>query len=67
MDFSPKHLKRLLEARGWVLRRITGSHHIYFHPEQRKTIPVPVHGNRDVPVGTFYAILKRAGVEKDDV
>ncbi|MFN4285220.1 MAG: type II toxin-antitoxin system HicA family toxin [Lacibacter sp.] len=27
----------------------------------------PVHGNKDIPKGTFYAILKQAGISKDEL
>lgn len=67
MDFSAKRLMRLLEERGWELARIKGSHYIYFHKELNRTIPVPVHGNRDIPKGTFYTILKQAGIDRTDV
>jgi predicted RNA binding protein YcfA (HicA-like mRNA interferase family) len=56
-----------LEERGWELQRIKGSHHIYFNNELNRTIPVPVHGNRDMAKGTFYSILKQAGIDRNDV
>lgn len=45
MDYSPKKIISLLEARGYLLKRVTGSHHIYFNKESKKTVVVPVHGN----------------------
>jgi predicted RNA binding protein YcfA (HicA-like mRNA interferase family) len=67
MKQSPQHLIKLLETKGFVLKRITGSHHIYFHPELRKTVVVPVHGNRDIPNGTFLSIIKQAGISKEEI
>lgn len=67
MNTSPKHLIKLLEEKGFVLRRITGSHHIYHHPELKKIVVVPVHGNRDIPLGTFRSILKQAGISKEEI
>lgn len=67
MNTSPKNLIRVLEARGFLLKRIAGSHHIYFHPELRKGVVVPVHGNKDIPKGTFLSILKQAGISKDEI
>jgi predicted RNA binding protein YcfA (HicA-like mRNA interferase family) len=32
---------RLLEANGWRLQRIKGSHHIYSKPGERKIISIP--------------------------
>jgi predicted RNA binding protein YcfA (HicA-like mRNA interferase family) len=67
MNFSPKRMIDLLEERGWELQRIKGSHHIYFNNELNRTIPVPVHGNRDMAKGTFFSILKQAGIDRNDV
>jgi predicted RNA binding protein YcfA (HicA-like mRNA interferase family) len=55
-------IMRLLREHGFVEKRQTGSHRIFFHPEMRRTVPVPV-GNKDLPIGTLRAILKEAGVE----
>jgi predicted RNA binding protein YcfA (HicA-like mRNA interferase family) len=63
---TPKDLIKLLEQRGFVLKRINGSHHIFFHPESRKLTVVPVH-KKDLPKGTFYSILKQAGIDKDEI
>lgn len=67
MNTSPKNLIRLLEEKGFVLKRVSGSHHIYFHPEIKKIVVVPVHGNKDIPLGTFRSILKQAGISKDEI
>lgn len=67
MNTSPKHLIKLLEEKGFVLRRITGSHHIYHHPGLKKIVVVPVHGNRDIPLGTFRSIIKQAGISKEEI
>lgn len=66
MDYSPKKLISLLEKKGFEFRRITGSHHIYFHRELKRTVVVPMHGNKDIPKGTFMSILKQAGISKDE-
>lgn len=67
MDYSPKKLISLLEKKGFELKRVTNSHHVYFHKELRKTVVVPIHGNKDIPKGTFYSILKQAGITKDEI
>jgi predicted RNA binding protein YcfA (HicA-like mRNA interferase family) len=67
MNFSPQHLCKLLEQHGYLLKRIKGSHHIYFHPQSKKVTIVPVHGNKDLARGTFFSILKQAGISKDEV
>jgi predicted RNA binding protein YcfA (HicA-like mRNA interferase family) len=51
----------LLETNGFRLLRIVGSHHIFFK-EGIGTIPVP-HPKKDMPVGTYNSILKKAGLK----
>jgi predicted RNA binding protein YcfA (HicA-like mRNA interferase family) len=67
MNQSPQHLIKLLEAKDFLLKRITGSHHIFFHPDLRKTVVVPVHGKKDIPNGTFLSIIKQAGISKEEI
>ena len=63
MDLSPKSLFKILKENGWELDRIRGSHHIFIKIETRQTLPVPVHGNKDLKLGTYKGILKMAGIE----
>jgi predicted RNA binding protein YcfA (HicA-like mRNA interferase family) len=67
MNQSPQHLIKLLETKGFVLKRINGSHHIFFHSGSRKTVVVPVHGKKDIPNGTFLSIIKQAGISKGEI
>jgi predicted RNA binding protein YcfA (HicA-like mRNA interferase family) len=59
-----KQLKKILEENNWVLDRIAGSHHIMIKPGSR-SIPIPIHGKRDIPIGLAKRILQQAGVKKD--
>lgn len=61
-----KQLIKILQEHGWELDRIKGSHHILIM-EGKRSVPIPVHGNRDLPPGLINAILKQAGIKKDDV
>ena len=61
---SGKEVCRLLERKGWVLRRIKGSHHIYSKSGERWIITVPVHGNKTLKPGLCRAILRMAGIEE---
>jgi len=67
MNTSPKHLIKILELKGFLLKRISGSHHVYFHSQLKKVVVVPVHGSKDIPTGTFLSILKQAGISKDEI
>jgi predicted RNA binding protein YcfA (HicA-like mRNA interferase family) len=50
-----------LEANGWKLVRIKGSHHQYKHPDKNAVITVP-HPKKDLPAGTVRNIKKAAGL-----
>ena len=67
MNLSAKHLIKILEEAGFEFRRSKGSHQIFYNPVTNKTAIVPVHGNKDLKKGTFLAILKQAGISKEDV
>ncbi|WP_089709958.1 type II toxin-antitoxin system HicA family toxin [Halomonas daqiaonensis] len=54
-------LIRELEAAGWVLDRVRGSHHVFKHPDRPGAIPVP-HPKKDLPKGTVHQIFKQAGL-----
>lgn len=64
MNFSPKNLIRLLKENGFIFSRSKGSHHLYVNPVSGKRAIVPFHGNKDIPKGTFFAILRQAGIDK---
>lgn len=63
---TPKQLIRVLEAKGWQLHRIRGSHHLMFHPERRQVVPVPVH-HRELKTGTLIGILRSTGITRDEL
>jgi len=60
-DFSSKELIKRLLAAGFTLDRVKGSHHIYKHSNGKRAV-VP-HPKKDLPKGTFYTILKQAGIK----
>lgn len=53
----------LLDA-GWALDRVTGSHHMFKHPErpERGTVPVP-HPKKELGLGLLRSIEKQSGVK----
>lgn len=66
MNLSPKYLIQLLEAHGFYFKRAKGSHHIYYNVLSNVTVIVPVHG-KDLKKGTFFGILKQAGIDKTEM
>jgi predicted RNA binding protein YcfA (HicA-like mRNA interferase family) len=61
-----RKIVKALQARGFVVARIVGSHHVLRHPDGRGTT-VPVHGGRDVAKGTLRGILRDVGLSVDDL
>jgi predicted RNA binding protein YcfA (HicA-like mRNA interferase family) len=45
----------------------TGSNHIYTTQSADVIISISVHGNRDLPTGTFKSIMKDARLSEDDL
>jgi predicted RNA binding protein YcfA (HicA-like mRNA interferase family) len=54
---SGKELLKLLQALGFVVVRVNGSHHRLRHPDGRVTT-VPVHGKDDLPKGLLRKIIR---------
>ena len=64
---SGKKLCKIVEKNGWEIKRITGSHHIYTKEDVDAILSIPVHGNRDLPIGTLTSIMKNAELTEDDL
>jgi predicted RNA binding protein YcfA (HicA-like mRNA interferase family) len=52
-----------LERAGWRLRNVSGSHHIYVHPQRPGHLSVP-HPRKDLGTGLARKLLKAAGIRK---
>lgn len=61
-EVKPKDLIKMLEADGWKLERVKGSHYIFKHSEKSGRPIVPFH-NKDLRPGTLHQILKDAGLK----
>lgn len=53
---------KMLEADGWQLRSVRGSHHVFSHPAKPGHISVP-HPKKDLGVGLVHKLLKQAGLK----
>jgi predicted RNA binding protein YcfA (HicA-like mRNA interferase family) len=56
-----KDVIKRLQAEGWYVTRIQGSHTIL--SKQGKAVPIPVHGTRDIGAGLLAAISRQTGVK----
>ncbi len=66
-SISGKRLCKVIEQRGWVLRRVTGSHHIYENSEVDRILSIPVHRNQDLKLGTLKALMRIADLSEEDL
>ena len=65
-SLNPQKIIKVLEKKGFVLDRIKGSHHTYYHSETKRRAVVPLY-KRDLPKGTLLEILKQAGIDKEEL
>ena len=54
-------------VKGWVLRRINGSHHIYAKVGNTARISVPVHGNSPLKTGLQNHLMKVADIKESEL
>jgi predicted RNA binding protein YcfA (HicA-like mRNA interferase family) len=59
---SGREFARMLEAQGWSLQRINGSHHIYAKAGSTVRISIPIHGNESLKMGLQRHLMKLAGL-----
>ena len=55
-----KEIIKLIEADGWILDRIKGSHRQYKHYTKPSTVTIAGKLSIEMPVGTVISILKQA-------
>jgi predicted RNA binding protein YcfA (HicA-like mRNA interferase family) len=64
---TAREMIRVLERLGFVLRRQTGSHIRFTHPERPWCgVTVSVHAGRDLSEGNLASILKQAGITREE-
>lgn len=64
---SGKKLCKIVEQKGWTLRRVKGSHHIYENSEREEILSIPIHRNQDLKIGTLKALMKIAQLSEADL
>lgn len=57
---------KALQRAGFIVTRVSGSHHVMRHPDGRSVV-VPVHAGRDMPKGTLRSILSIVGMSADEL
>ena len=57
---NSKQVIKRLEAEGWFLARVKGSHHQFKHASRPGLVTVK-HPDGDIPKATLYSIERQAG------
>ena len=65
MPLSGREFARRLEAAGWTLLRVNGSHHIYGKAGESVRLSVPIHGSKSLKRGLERHLAKQAGLDID--
>lgn len=66
-SISGKQLCKIVERRGWTLKRTTGSHYIYDKGGVDEILSIPVHRNQPLKIGTLRALMKVAKLSESDL
>lgn len=60
-SYSSREVIKMLEAHGWYLVRVTGSHHHFKHPTKPGIVTVK-HPTKDIPPKTLKSIALQSGL-----
>ena len=66
-QISGKEFASLLEDKGWELKRIKGSHHVYTKPGNPARISIPIHGNRSLKIVLLNHLIKIAEIDESEL
>ena len=60
-SYKPREIEKILHKNGFLLKRQSGSHKVFFNPELEKTVIVPFHG-KEIPQGTIRSIVRQSSL-----
>lgn len=63
---TPRKIIAILKRHGFTLDHTTGSHFVFYHSQTNRRVTVAYHA-KDSPLGTLLAILKQAGISKEEL
>jgi len=66
-SISGKEFAKLLEKKGWELKRIKDSHHVYMKAGNPARISVPIHKNIPLKIGLLRYLMKIADIEEKEL
>ncbi len=62
---TPLKIEKKIKKLGFILDHSTGSHKIFYNSTRKKRAVIPFH-TKDLKPGTFSAILKEAGITREE-
>lgn len=65
-SISGKKFCKLVEDKGWILKRINGSHYIYSKQGTDILLVIPVHKNDDLKTGLLKSLMNLSGIEEKE-
>ncbi|MBI5193717.1 MAG: type II toxin-antitoxin system HicA family toxin [Nitrospirae bacterium] len=66
-SISGRDLCKILEKKGWQLKKVHGSHHVYMMTGRKERISIPVLGNKDLKIGMLRSIMKIAEISENEL
>jgi predicted RNA binding protein YcfA (HicA-like mRNA interferase family) len=66
-QISGKDFCKILESNGWLLKRVSGSHHVFTKAGYRERVVIPVHGNTPLKIGLLKAQMKIADIQENEL
>ncbi len=61
-SYSSREIIQMLEADGWYVYDIEGSHHQFKHPTKKGKVTVK-HPAKDIPLATLKSIERQSGLK----
>ena len=66
-SLTGKEFCRLLNKKGWDLKRIKGSHYIFVKGAPSARVSGSVHGNKTLKQGLQRHLMKIAGIDESEL
>jgi len=64
---SGREFAVILERKGWELKRISGSHHVYIKTGRIERISLPIHGNQPLKIGLLKHLINIAEIQESEL
>jgi predicted RNA binding protein YcfA (HicA-like mRNA interferase family) len=62
-----KRMAKLAEQKGWILARITGSHHVFTKEGRIERVVIPIHNNQTLKIGLQRSLMRIIPVDEGEL